>query len=96
MNLYTISCGLSTATALGQIDISGTDCQKTSPYRPNNGLNFALPEWDQSISIRAGLGPDKVPETGTLSRCQCRGNAARNTIKIFPISYIVIRCDKPF
>jgi hypothetical protein len=36
-----------------------TDCQKTSPYRSNNGhsKHFALPVLDQLVSISAGLVP---------------------------------------
>ena len=51
-----------------------TDCQKTSPYRPNKGhdKHFSVPVLDQSVSISGSLvpGPALCPGAGAAERPQ--------------------------
>jgi hypothetical protein len=51
-----------------------TDCQKTSPYRPNKGhdKHFSVPVLDQSVSISASLvpGPALCPGACAADRPQ--------------------------
>jgi hypothetical protein len=53
--------------------MTGTDCQKTSPFRPNKGhyKHFIVPVLDQSVSIIVGLVP--VPRKDRKKHCMKKG-----------------------